>query len=170
MPSLETQLNQLNSQKTGVDLNVPFADRIYNLLAGKSVYEKPTEIKKSEYTPDDKQVILGTLFGEVSNRTPDKQMLEAQTILNTARNRAKANGTTIIEELKKPHQYQAYGGKEYQRFVSGGTTTTDKQKIDAITKVYNDLEKGILEDNISGYQYYTHKPDGRIMATKEYNP
>lgn len=148
-----------------------FSDRIYNLLAGKSTIENPNAgIPKSAYTPEDKQTILGTLFGEVSNRTPDKQMLEAQTILNTARNRAKANGTTIIEELKKPHQYQAYGGKEYQRFVSGGATTTDKQKIEAITKVYNDLEKGILEDNISGYQYYTHKPDGRIIATKNYKP
>ena len=36
MSNFETQLNQLNSQKTGVDLNIPFADRIYGLMAEKN--------------------------------------------------------------------------------------------------------------------------------------
>ncbi len=152
------------------------ADKIYGLLTGASVsrIENPNagnfsgEKKVNALPPEEKKTILGVLFGEVSNRSPEKQALEAQTILNTARNRAEARGTTILDELMRPNQYQAFGGKEFNRFVSGEIKETDKQKLESISKIVEQLEAGTLEDNIDGAQYYIHRPDGSIVATKEY--
>ena len=130
-------------------------------------YDRPNKFVR-KYGDEEREVALGTLFGEVSNRESEKQLLESRTILNIAKNRAVKNGTTIFEELKKPHQFQAYLGKEYNRYVSKQTRETDKQKIEAITKALQELEEGTLEDNTGGSLYYIHKDDGSILATPEY--
>jgi hypothetical protein len=137
--------------------------------AGVSVaeYDRPNKFTR-KYGDEEREVTLGTLFGEVSNRESEKQMIEARTILNIAKNRAMKNKTTIIDELKKPNQFQAYGGKEYNRYISKRTRATDKQKIEAITKALQELEEGTLEDNTGGSLYYIHKDDGSILATPEY--
>jgi hypothetical protein len=169
MPPLTEKLQELQAEQTGIDVAKPFTERIYELIAGRSEFVNPNAGKfKSEYSKDDEKVVLGTLFGEVSNRTPDKQQLEAQTILNTARNRAKRRGTTLVDEIKRPNQYQAYESNEYKRFVEGKTEDTDKQKIEAISKIWEDLKRNELKDNIDGYEYYVHLPDGSIRATKEF--
>lgn len=121
-----------------------------------------------KFTPDQEKEMLGTLFGEVSNRESAKQELEAQTILNTMRNRARRKGTDMYKEMIAKNQYQAYKGKQYEKFMSGNIEELDKRKVEAITKVFEQLKAGQMNDNIDGYEYYVHKPDGSISATKDF--
>lgn len=118
-------------------------------------------------TPADLQTLRNTLFAEVSNRTPKKQALEANTIVNTALNRMdqyKAHGTpkTLSQVLTAPNQYQGYGSPEYQRIVSGKTDPADNQKLSAIDGVLGQVKTGNLADNTGGMVYYKHDPQGAI--------
>lgn len=112
------------------------------------------------------------LFGEVSNRPLNKQILEAQTILNTALNRMEeyrrlGKPKTLTEVLQMPNQYQAFKGKEYNKFKDGKTGELDKRRIEAIEKVITELKDGTLKNNIPGYFFYSHRPDGSIQAVKK---
>ncbi len=112
------------------------------------------------------------LFGEVSNRPLNKQILEAQTILNTALNRMEeyrrlGKPKTLTEVLQMRNQYQAFKGKEYNKFKEGKTNELDQRKLEAIEKVTEELKSGMLENNIPGYFFYSHRPDGSIMAVKK---
>jgi hypothetical protein len=124
-------------------------------------------VRGMQLTDQDLQTARNVLFGEISNRTPDKQQLEARTILNTALNRIsqyKANGKNLSlqQVLSAPNQYQAYGGSEYNRLASGQATTTDQPKLDSIDAVLSELKTGQFPDTTGGRVYYKHDPTGRI--------
>lgn len=116
----------------------------------------------------DLDTLRAVLFAEISNRTSDKQKLEARTIINTVINRAKKSGKTVQQELIKPNQYQGYDSKQYQRLVQKKTTVTDNQKIAAVDAVLKELLSGNFKDNIEGRTFYHHNPDGSIVATNKY--
>lgn len=127
-------------------------------------------VRGVHFTPSDMNKLRNVLFAEVSNRDPKKQQLEARTIANTVINRAASGdansyGSGVDGVLSKPKQYQGYGAPEYKRIASGGTRQTDAQKLAAIDAVLAELHSGNFSDNIEGYTFYHHNPDGSIIAT-----
>ncbi len=126
-------------------------------------------IRDNTITEQDLQEAKAIIFGEVSNRTPEKQKLEAQTILNTAFNRMdeyRKHGKdyTLTQVLQMPNQYQAYKAPLYTRYKSGDIQPGDKQKISAIDSALNDVRGGNFINNIGRDVSYTHLPDGRIQT------
>jgi len=109
------------------------------------------------------------LFGEVSNRSPEQQEYEARVITNTAINRVpqyKGHGDlNFAGVLTAKNQYQAYKGKEYNRYKSGDIRYTDQQKLKAIDKVIAELKAGTLKDNTNNSVFYEHTPDREIVIT-----
>ncbi len=113
-------------------------------------------------------------FGEISNRSPKQQELEARVILNTAINRMKEYAKhgqyfTLAEVLKMPNQYQAQGGKQYQIYKGvnhPATQELDAKKKTALDHTFDELlaeaKAGTLKDNTNGAFYYIHNPDGSI--------
>ncbi len=110
------------------------------------------------------------LYGEVSNRAPDKQAYEADVIFNTALNRVKAYGDkgkkkTLSDVLAMPNQYQAYGGKQYQAYASppDKLSAEKRRQVDAIVdSIYSRIQAGKYEDPTQGAYYYVHEPTGDI--------
>lgn len=112
------------------------------------------------------------IFAEVSNRTPDKQELEAQTILNTAINRlqqyqAKGIPMTLKQVLEAPNQYQGYQSNQYKIYngQSSGLDLKKKMTVDSIVDgLAQKMMDGKFDDNTGGDVYYSHTDDGRIYA------
>lgn len=117
----------------------------------------------------DMQTLRNVLFAEISNRTPDKQSLEARTIINTALNRipqygAQGKNMSLSQVLSAPNQYQGYGSPEYQRITNNATTTTDAQKLGAIDSTLSQLKTGNFPDTTAGSVYYHHNDQGQIFT------
>jgi len=130
-------------------------------------------IRDNGISHNDLEEATAILFGEVSNRPSDKQQLEAQTILNTAFNRMEEynkrkfrgkDNWTLKDVLQEPNQYQAYQGKQYNKYKSGELEELDKRKLESIKKVIGDVKNGDFINNINESVFYTHKPDGRIIV------
>ena len=107
------------------------------------------------------------LYGEVSNRTPDKQLLEANVILNTAINRVKGHSErgknlSVSQVISDPTQYQAYGGTQYKNYSNpvDAPSIAKKQQVDAIVNSLREqIRNGTFQDNTQGAYYYSHAPD-----------
>ncbi len=129
----------------------------------------PIQGRNVSIDPAHLPTLRNTLFAEISNRDPNKQQLEARTIINTMLNRMQQQkGKSLQDIITAPKQYQGYGSKEYQRIVAGKTTMADAQKLKAIDAIISELKSGKFADNIGGSAFYTHKPDGRIIATSTF--
>ena len=123
-----------------------------------------------QVTDDDMKNFRPILYGEASNRGPDKQALEADVILNTALNRvreygAKGKKKTLSEVFAMPNQYQAYGGRQYQEYTnpSNPVAMEKKRRIDAIVdNIYQQIREGKYQDSTGGAYYYIHNPDSSI--------
>ena len=127
-------------------------------------------------TKSDFDNIRPILFGEVSNRTPDKQKLEGSVIASTALNRLVANNQrgnkfSMEDVLSQKDsngnpEYQSYGGQQYKLY-SNATTTLDvakKKQIDTMTdSMWNQLKSGQFKDATNGAFYYKHNNDGSIQ-------
>lgn len=164
-----------NTKSTSEGLFGSFKTTLNDLLGPETALasEAPSyEVRGNKVWDTDLEEARAILFGEVSNRSSEKQMLEAQTILNTAINRMneyrkRGKEKTLTEVLQMSNQYQAYKGKQYEKYKSGKLEELDQRKIDAINKIIEQLKKGTLKNNIGDYVFYTHKPDGRIIATSK---
>lgn len=149
-----------------------FLDKAFGVKTAQASELPSVYIRDNEIKPTDLSEARAVLFGEISNRNPEKQALEAQTILNTAFNRMdeyRKHGTpkTLMEVLQMPNQYQAYKGKEYTRYKSGKTGLGDKQKEEAIDKVLAQVRDGTFQNNIGNSVSYTHAKDGRIIVNNK---
>jgi len=118
-------------------------------------------------TDDDVNELRHILFGEVSNRAPEKQEFEARVIANTALNRIpqyaeKGKNYALKDVLAQPNQYQAYGGNEYKRLRENKITPVDEPKLKSIDKVLGEIKSGNFADNTEGSVFYSHDPTGRI--------
>ena len=121
-------------------------------------------------TDADIEAIRPVVYGEVSNRTPDKQALESHVIINTALNRVKeynARGQkkSLSDVIAMPNQYQAYGGKQYQEYgnPSDPVALAKKKQIDLILdQIAEQIRSGQYEDNTGGAYFYVHNPDQTI--------
>jgi len=118
----------------------------------------------------DMQAMRPLLYGELSNRSPDKQNLEANVILNTALNRMKAyaaNGQpkTLAQVVAMPNQYQAYGSSQYNQYANppDAPSIAKKGQVDSIVNnIYGQIKSGQYPDNTNGAYYYSHNKDGSI--------
>lgn len=121
-------------------------------------------------TDDDLKTLRNVLFGEVSNRDPERQAFEARLITNTALNRIpqyaeKKKDMNLTSVLAAKNQYQAYEGKEFRRLRDNATTTEnplDKQKLEAIDSVIKEVKSGVFKDTSGGSVFCVHDPQGRI--------
>jgi hypothetical protein len=110
------------------------------------------------------------LYGEMSNRSPDKQALEANVIMNTALNRVKeyaAHGQTktLSQVIAMPNQYQAYGGTQYNQYANptDAPSIAKKKQVDAIVDtLHGQIRSGVYPDTTNGAYYYSHDPTGKI--------
>ena len=135
----------------------------YKRLPTEDYNEAPLSVRNSKE-------LRPTMFGEISNRPPEKQELEARVILNTALNRIKEHGKrgtrkTIDDILTQENQYQAYGGKQYGLYKGGadGLDAKKKQQIDSVVdKLIQEIESGTFSDNTEGSFYYQHNDDESI--------
>lgn len=150
-------------------------------LTSKEEYTKKELPKQTDsYTEKDRGITITDkdvkeltpiLFGELSNRSLEKQELEARVILNTALNRVaefnkRGKNMTLEEVLKMPNQYQAYGGKQYKEFTSNKLDLPTQKKKKAtealVKKLMSEIENGTFRDNTNGAVFYVHKPNGEI--------
>lgn len=156
-------------------------------LSGSIGSYAPTQIKKpknylkpEQFHIKDRDVQVGAdefdelrplVYGEVSNRSPDKQALEANVIFNTAINRMRAHrdrGTqkTLIDIISEPNQYQAYQGNQYKAYSSPPdvVAAAKRKQVDAIMdNIREQIRNGTFVDNTNGAYYYVHEKDGRII-------
>ena len=123
-----------------------------------------------EISDADLQAVRPLIYGEVSNRTPDKQALEANVIMNTALNRvreynARGQKKTLADVVAMPNQYQAYGGPQYQMYhnPTDPVALAKKKQVDAIMDmIAEQIKAGQYADNTEGAYYYVHEPGGKI--------
>lgn len=123
-----------------------------------------------QLTDNDFEAMKPLLYGEVSNRTPDKQALEANVILNTVLNRMgeyrkRGKNKSLEEVISMPNQYQAYGGPQYKEYhaPSNPISAAKRKQIDAIVDAIKEsVKRGEHVDNTGGAYYYVHEKDGKI--------
>lgn len=123
-----------------------------------------------EVTDADIEAFRPLLYGEVSNRGPEKKALEANVIFNTALNRAReynARGkkVSVADVLAMPNQYQAYGGTQYKAYSNPPdvVAAAKRKEVDAIIdQIHAQIKSGKFDDNTEGAYYYIHNPDGTI--------
>lgn len=121
-------------------------------------------------SPADLDAIRPVIYGEISNREPAKQSLEANVIMNTAINRMReyaANGQpkTLQEVISMPNQYQAYGGQQYKNYHNppDPVALAKKQQVDSIVdSIGSQMKSGSYSDNTQGSYYYSHDNTGKI--------
>ncbi len=114
----------------------------------------------------DLNAIRPLIYGEISNRTPDKQALETHVILNTALNRVKeynARGQkkSLSDVIAMPNQYQAYGGQQYKNYSAppDAVALAKKRQVDAIIdEISKQIQSGQYADNTQGAYFYVHDP------------
>ena len=147
--------------------NQPVSQSLSSLVPGANAQTKYNLSNRGVQVSDaDIQAFRPLLYGEVSNRTPDKQALEANVIFNTALNRVKAYNErgqkkTLSDVLAMPKQYQAYGGAQYNAYSNppDAVALAKKKKIDDIVnKIHDQIKYGQYEDNTQGAYYYVHDP------------
>lgn len=156
-----------------------FLDTILNLFSAKSTYTSPTQTPPEEtgtyngqtITKSDFDNIRPILFGEISNRAPDKQGLEGNVIASTALNRVVANNQrgnnlSLGNVLSQPNQYQSYNSPQYKLY-GNATTTLDlakKTQVDSIAdNMWNQIKSGTFKDITNNAYYYQHDKSGAIQ-------
>lgn len=108
--------------------------------------------------------LAAVLYGEISNRKPDKQELESRIITGIALNRAKAKKKPLLDILQEDNQFQAYGAKQYKLFKEG---KGDAKKVALVKKIIDEIRSGDLShEDYKAFDayYYEHKKDGSIKV------
>ena len=112
----------------------------------------------------DIQELEAILYGEISNRAPDKQRLESRTIVGTVLNRMGEKGVPMLDILQEPNQYQAYQENEYNQYKKGNR---NPRRAQVVKEIINEIKKGDLSNpqyDAYGAFYYKHNPDGSIRV------
>jgi len=142
--------------------------------ASTTEYTIPGRVAKPK--EKDLEELAAIIYGEISNRPLDKQILEAKTIANIVLNRMENHEwkgksvADIVLEHKKNAKYpafQAKDGKQYRDYKEG--KPTDASKLKAINVIIDDIRNGKLDNNIDDYLMYAHMPDNSIRAFKDWN-
>ena len=143
-------------------------------------------IRGMNINDDDIKEAANILYGEISNRNPDRQKFEIKHIINTAINRSQSpstdpsygnlqdRGKGLVEILQRPAQYQSYApegiigddGKwvesQYQKVKKGDIDEFGQKKLQLILDTLNELKSSGLTDTTGGSMYYVHASDGTL--------
>lgn len=140
----------------------------------------PIAFRGHTLTQADLKNLGGTLFNEISNSSPAEQQKEASMIANTAfnrmdQNKARGKNLNLTQILSQPGangvpQYQGFGGKEYQRYMSGNLKPTDQQKVSAINSVLGQIKAGQLPNNAGTATSYTNQQIGTNQGSIALSP
>lgn len=164
---------------------VPLLDTIKDKVKsfGKVTYQRKEEEKpvsktitvKDRNIPinrSDLDMAVKVLFAELSNKgSIEERKEEGRKILNTALNRMKESGETLLQVLTKKNQYQGFGSKQFKKIaMEGPHDVPTSKKLDLVRQIIAELESGDFADNTQGNVSYIHNPDGslKLEPTKGY--
>ena len=124
------------------------------------IKDRPVEVK------DDEIKDLGAVaFGEAGNNIDEIRM-----VMNVAINRANQGNGDVFKELSKKGksrpEFQAYGGKQYNDFMTDNLDFVSKKKAALVNQVLNEIKNGTLVDNTDGATYFSHGDDGKLRTFK----
>lgn len=153
--------------RIGEKIGVVNPELVYNRA---EAAPKTYNVRGYTLNDDDFEEARKILFSEISNRSPDKQIMESKVILNTALNRMKQYGErgrklSLAEVLREPNQYQGYNSKQYHR-ANEKLDPVSQNKMDTIQQVLQEIRTKGLEDTTSDAVYYVHAPDGSIWIKR----
>lgn len=157
-------------QKVSGKISDYFAPTVYSKQETPSPSRYSLADRGVDLTDQDFEAIRPLIYGEISNRTPDKQELETHVILNTALNRMREYANrgqkrTLSDVIAMPNQYQAYGGEQYRLYSNPPDIVAQKKReqVDAmVDRIREQIKSGVYPDNTEGAFYYIHNPDGTI--------
>lgn len=135
----------------------PLQDRTYN-------------VRGATLNENDLKQLGGVMFGEISNN-PQTQADEAKTVANTLINRmpqyhaqgGQYTNITPSAALARPKQYKAYGGPQYQKYMTGNLTAADQAKLNVVNSTLAQLRTGNFPDTTNGSVRYTN-PGGQVTV------
>ncbi|MFA5695972.1 MAG: hypothetical protein WC917_00705 [Bacilli bacterium] len=170
------------ANKTANTVTEPPTKR-WGLFGSKPKTVAPTSYDVRGIKVNDSDITEGAhiLYGEISNRDPERQKFEVRNAVNTAINRANENparyGGSLTKVLQEPAQYQSYApegikkdGKvvesQYQKLKRGAVNETDKQKLQVIMDTLNEMKSGSFADTTGGKTFYVHANDGTMWLGK----
>jgi hypothetical protein len=162
--------NQISSSVKTTTPQVAPISGIFNRPSATTTPAYKIKDRNVQITEKDLDAMRPLLYGEISNRTPDKQELESHVIMNTALNRlkeynARGQKKTLSDVVAMPNQYQAYGGPQYTNYFNppDPVALAKKQQVDMIVdRIRDKIKKGEFVDNTEGAYYYVHEKDGKI--------
>lgn len=143
----------------------------------KTTPEQNYDVRGVKVPDSDLNETANILYGEISNRDPDKQQFEVRHIVNTAINRANDNpnyyGGSLTKVLQKPYQYQSYAPQgittatgtvesQYQKASAGSLDPVGNKKLQLIKDTLNELKTGKFKDTTGGSMFYVHASDGSL--------
>ncbi len=143
-----------------------FLKKDENLLKG--IYHPRGGVTVTEKDLSELEAIL---FGEISNRPLSKKMNEIRDIVNVALNRVENEGKTLKEVLQADNQFQAFKGKLYEMYKSGkaGQSVIEKEKVNAVRKVVDELRRGKFANTVGDNLSYAHLKDDTLRLYKDWS-
>ena len=165
--------NYFNKPKTEIRTSTPAISNFYSpvtAVPSAAPVQYHVKDRNVKVTDKDLDAMRPLIYGEISNRTPDKQNIEAHVIVNTALNRQKEYtkrglNKTLSDVVAMPNQYQAYGGPQYQNYFNpqNPIELAKKKQVDTIVDSIRDkIKNGEFVDNTEGAYYYVHEKGGKI--------
>lgn len=156
--------------KKGTQTSTPAISNFYTAPPAPKVNEYHLKDRNVKLTDSDFEAMRPLIYGEISNRAPDKQAMESDVIFNTAINRVKAysergKNKTLADVVAMPNQYQAYNGPQYQEYhnPSNPVSAAKKKQVDLIVdNIREKIKNGEYVDSTEGAYYYIHEKDGKI--------
>ena len=143
----------------------------------KTTPEPNYSIRGVNFSDNDLDEAANIIYGEVSNRTPDKQQFETRNIINTVINRANSDpknyGGNIIKVLQQPYQYSAYAPagtitatgtvqSQYQNAKNGKLDSASQKKWQFVRNTLNEMKSGNFKDTTGGDKFYVNSSDGAM--------
>lgn len=157
-------------QKVSGKISDYFAPAVYTKAEAMAPTTYSLPNRGVELSDADIEAMRPLIYGEISNRTPDKQELESHVIFNTALNRmreyaARGQKKTLSDVIAMPNQYQAYGGDQYRAYSNPPDVVAQKKRQqvdDIVNRIRDQIKTGDYADNTEGAFYYVHNPDQTI--------
>jgi len=140
-------------------------------LLGAKTAEAPAintyNIRGQNVNDEDINLLKAVVFGELSNKK-ENQTDEVKTIINTAINRipqhnARGKNFSLSDTLTQKNAYQAYGGKEYNKYLQNKLNYLDRKKADFVNNAVTDIIRNNLVDNTGGKVNYIHDKKGNLI-------
>lgn len=148
-----------------MDPKKSFIKRLLGIKTAEAPESVNFKIRGHDISDKDINLLKGVVFGELSNK---KQPEEVRTIVNTALNRidehnARGKNFSLGDTLRQKNAYQAYGGKEYKKYIEGRLNYLDTKKANLVNNVINDIINNDIVDNTGGRVFYIHDKANNLI-------